>query len=115
MRMNEEYEVDSIEAISQKYGLVAENAPVVEIDVETVPLKLRPLIPFVKIFGVSDDTIREDIVRKSPQDLLLKLKDLMNELDDDLDNWLDALPEESGDKPDVFYAFVCARMVADFL
>jgi hypothetical protein len=96
-----------------KYGLMAENRPTIKLDPERVPVALRPLIPLAETFGISDDLIREDFLRKAPAEEVENMRRLVFQHDDMLDEWL-AGPEAAGPvfSPE-YLAFACLRMAAD--
>ena len=58
----------------RKYGLYAENRPLIKLVPERVPEPLRKLIPLAEKFGISDDLIREDFFAKTPKTELKQLK-----------------------------------------
>lgn len=97
----------------RKYGLYAENRPVVKLDPKRVPEQLRELIPLAEKFGISDDLIREDFFAKTPKSELTKLKRTLSKYDDFLDEWL-AGPEADGPSfSDEYIAFSAMRMGVD--
>ena len=97
----------------RKYGLYAENRPVIKLDPNRVPEQLRKLIPLAEKFGISDDLIREDFFAKTPNGELRKLKRTLAQYDDLLDEWL-AGPEADGPVfSDEYIAFSAMRMGVD--
>lgn len=108
------YELLSVEEMRKKYGLVAENRPTIRLHPENVPEPLRHLIPLAELWGVSDDLIRADMVRKAPRAAVDDLRRIIEEHDDVLDDWL-AGPEARGPKYSAEYtAFSAMRMAVDF-
>jgi hypothetical protein len=96
-----------------KYGLTAENRPVIRLDPAKVPERLRTLIPLAERFGVSDDLIRADIVAKTPAAELRAMRAAVEAHDDAFDDWL-AGPEADGPEFSAEYIAVsCLRMAAD--
>lgn len=99
----------------RKYGLYAENRPVIKLHPKRVPEALRALIPLAEKFGISDDLIRDDLFAKTPKRELSKLKKTLAEHDDLLDEWL-AGPEADGPEfSDEYVAFSAMRMGVDCL
>ena len=79
-----------------------------------MPEQLLHLIPLAELWGVSDDLIRDDMVRTAPRAAVDELKRIIKEHDDLLDDWL-AGPEAQGPTYSAEYtAFSAMRMAADF-
>ena len=94
----------------RKYGLYTENRPLIKLLPERVPEPLRKLIPLAEKFGISDDLIREDFFAKTPKRELTKLKMLLAENDDFLNEWL-AGPEAHGPEfSEEYIAFSAMRI-----
>lgn len=110
----DQYELISVGEMRRKYGLVSDNRQIIRLDQERVPSALRHLIPLAEFWGISDDTIRDDLVSKSPRAAIEDLKRIIAEHDDLLDLWL-AGPEAAGPifSPE-YTAFSAMRMAADF-
>jgi hypothetical protein len=51
--------------LQRRYGLDAENRPVIRLDPMRVPEPLRDLIPLAETWGIGDDIIRLDVAEKS--------------------------------------------------
>ncbi len=97
----------------KKYGLTAENRPVIKLDAASVPERLRHLIPLAERFGISDDLIRADFLEKTPAADLDELRRVVQEHDPLFDEWL-AGPTADGPTWSAEYiAFSCMRMAAD--
>jgi hypothetical protein len=110
----DKFELLSVEEMRKKYGLVAANRPVIHLNPENVPEALRHLIPYAELWGVSDDLVRDDMVRLAPREAIDELKRLVAQHDDLLDEWL-AGPEADGPEFSAEYtAFSAMRMAADF-
>jgi hypothetical protein len=108
------FELLSAEEMRRKYGLVAENRPPIRLNPENVPEPLRHLIPLAELWGVSDDLIRADMVRRAPRAAVDDLRRIIEEHDDLLDDWL-AGPEAKGPTYSAEYtAFSAMRMAIDF-
>ena len=113
MKKDERFEVLPAGEMRAKYGLTAENRPVIRLDPKKVPKALRHLIPLAEKFGIGDDLIRQDFFAKTPKSEIDELRRLMAQHDDLLDDWL-AGPEASVPKLSKEYiTFCCMRMGAD--
>ena len=108
-----DYEILPAGEMRRKYGLTAENRPLIKLDPANVPESLRHLIPLAERFGISDDLIRADYVRKAPGTDIEELRRIVQEHDDLFDEWL-AGPAAVGPEFSAEYlAFTCMRMAAD--
>lgn len=108
-----EFEVMPAGEMRRRYGLTAENRPVIRLDPTAVPPALRPIIPLAERFGVSDDLIRADIVAKTPATELAAMRVAVEAQADAFDDWLGG-PEADGPGFSAEYlAFSCLRMAAD--
>ena len=107
------FEVLPAGEMRRKYGLYAENRPLIKLDPRRVPEPLQKLIPLAEKFGISDDLIREDFFAKTPKRELTQLKRTLEEHDDLLDEWL-AGPEADGPEfSNEYVAFSAMRMGVD--
>jgi len=96
-----------------KYGLTAENRPVIILNPANVPPELRPLIPLAEQFGIGDDLIRADFVAKTPASELEAMRRAVFAQEDAFDERL-AGPEANGPEfSDEYVAFTNLRMAAD--
>jgi hypothetical protein len=112
-KTEDEYELMSVTEMRAKYGLTAANRPTVTLDAVKVPQGLRHLIPLAEHFGVSDDLIREDILKQTEPTVLLGLRSAVRQSQDLLEQWL-AGPDASLANPSAEYiAFTCLQMAAD--
>ncbi len=108
------FELATVEELRRKYGLSAANRPTLRLNPERVPEALRHLIAYAEFWGVADDLMRDDLVKKSSEDAIEDLKRVVAEHDDLLDEWL-AGPEAAGPTfSDEYRAFSAMRMAADF-
>jgi hypothetical protein len=107
------FEVASAKELREKYGLTAENRPIIQLDPSRVPAQFREWIPLAEQWGIGDDLIREDCVRKaSPAERseLLAFGDVYDAI---LADWL-AKPESCAASPSPEYiAFSCLGMAWD--
>jgi hypothetical protein len=108
-----EFEVLPAGEMRAKYGLTAENRPIIKLDPAKVPVALRHLIPLAEQFGIGDDLIRADVVAKTPAAEVQTMRQLVEAHADAFDEWL-AGPEVDGPKfSDEYIAFTCLRMASD--
>jgi hypothetical protein len=108
------YELLSVEEMREKYALTAENRPEIRLDPANIPPLLHRLIPYAELWGISDDLIRDDVVRRAPQEAIDELKRVIELYEDPLDEWL-AGPEAQGPAfTQEYLAFSAMRMAADF-
>jgi len=97
----------------RKYGLYAENRPIIKLHPRRVPEPLRILIPLAEKFGISDDLIREDFFAKTPKAELRELKRTISKFENLLEEWL-AGPEADNPRPSKEYvAFSAMCMGVD--
>ena len=84
------------------------------LDKRWVPAKLLSLLPYAEFWGVSDDRLREKLVRDAPAHVRENLKLVVTEFDDALDEWLAGRDEDSKCQSAEYVAFCAMRMGADF-
>ncbi len=109
-----DFELLSVAEMREKYDLTAENRPEIRLDPERVPLALRGLIPHAEVWGIKDDLVRDDFVRRAPEEAIEELKRIIELYEDPLDEWL-AGPEVDGPHhTEEYLAFSAMRMAADF-
>jgi hypothetical protein len=84
----------------------------VEFSPSDVPHELHPLIPYAKVFGVSDDGYRLDLLCRTPGSLKAHVKDVVLEFEDALETWL-AGPEANAPPSEAYVAFSTLLMAAD--
>ncbi len=107
------YEIGLDSELRNRHGLFAENRPVVHLDPKNVPEPLHAIIRYAELWGITDDLIREDVVRRAPKQAIDELRRVIEAYDDQLDEWL-AGPEASDPTPSKEYlAFSAMRMAAD--
>lgn len=111
---DQEYELLSVEEMRRRYGLVAENRPVIRLDSGNVPENLRHLVPYAEFWGVGDDLIRDDMLRRAPMEAIADLKRIIEAHEDLLDDWLAGPDAESSEPSAEYLAFSAMRMAADF-
>jgi hypothetical protein len=89
--------------LQKRYGLYAENRPVIQLDPALVPPDLRHLIPLAEKWGIGDDIIRCDLVDKSTSAEKRELHDALYEPFERITAWLESLPKgELSDEGEAF-------------
>lgn len=103
-----------MDKLLKEYGEFAKCSPLVEFDESDVPENLRNLIPYARFWGISDDLEREVLSEAADQSVKDRLKALIAENDDLLDDWLAGEEADSLAPSDAYVAFSAMRMCADF-
>lgn len=80
--------------MKQKYGLVAENRPRIEIDPSRVPAHLQDLIPMAEEWGVGDDIIRGDIEQKASEEKKNEFRNTLHGRTAQVTSWLDSFDND---------------------
>jgi hypothetical protein len=108
------FEVLTTAEVLRRYRAAGIAAQPVDFEVADVPVALRHLIPFARIWGEGDDVLREQMESAAPREELIQLKRAVSSVDDDLDAWLTS-PEAVGKAgPTAAYlAFANLLIVAD--
>jgi len=89
--------------------------PKMVLDKNKCPKELHPLLPYAEFWGISDDLMRENLVEAANKDICDNLKEVINEYDDLIDQWL-ASDEAYSESPSKEYiAFSAMRMAADYI
>lgn len=99
----------------QKHGYTIVNRPVIKLNLNEVPTKLRPLIPLAEYWGVNDDIIRYDLIKQSSIESLVELVETIGkpQIEDELDKWL-AGPEADREELSIAYiTFTAMRLAAE--
>jgi hypothetical protein len=107
------FEVLRIGELRRRYREMGIRAQPVDFDERDVPPSLKHLIPLARIWGISDDLLRDDLRRATDPAVLKELKALVYAADDDLDAWLTSPKELSRGPSGAYLAFTNLRMVAD--
>jgi uncharacterized protein YegJ (DUF2314 family) len=98
--------------LADRYGGFFRDKPKLQLSPAKVPPSLRPYIDWAAYWGVSDDYDREDLRKHAPREALEELQKLVDQIDDDLNEWL-AGPAAAEDPPtEEYVAFSAMRMVA---
>src|SRR5262245_32449561 len=109
---HQEFGVRPAGEMRAKYGLTAENRPVIRLDPRNVPEGLRCLIPLAEKFGIGDDLIREDFLAKTPTTELREMKKAVQEHEDLLEEWLTGPSSTAPELSDEYVALTCLLMSA---
>jgi hypothetical protein len=114
-KMNDDprFEVLPAGEMRKKYGLTAENRPIIKLDPAKVPQPLRHLIPMAERFGISDDLIREDLMAKTPAADVNELRRIVQENQELLEMWLTGPASNERPISAEYVAFTCMMMAAD--
>lgn len=108
-------EILTPDEIASAWGPQVVALPNVSFSSNDVPEGLHVLTPYAEIWGVSDDLVREGILKRTPKPLKENLKRVVELFDDQLDFWLSG-PEASSTNPsDAYVAFSAMRMAADYV
>src|ERR1043165_3245489 len=92
------------------YGPFYATSPLVPLRTTHVPESVRVLIPYARFWGLPDDLQREQLVDSARPDIIEDLKDAVDLLSAELDEWL-AGPEARSSQPSGEYvAFSAMRM-----
>lgn len=105
----------SREQMRMHYGSFFESSTKVELDRAKIPKQFWELIPYAEFWGIADDSAREQLLSDAPSEILQNLKQVVQEFDNALDEWL-AGPEADNPEPsDEYIAFCAMGMAADFI
>src|SRR5688572_16967812 len=75
------------------------------LETDDVPIHLRPLIPYARALGASDDSEWGHLIETLPTDLRRHLKILIATFNDQLDEWLAGPEADSTEWSDAYVAF----------
>jgi hypothetical protein len=103
--------IASAATLQRKYGLYAENRPVIRLDPERVPSHLRPLISLAEKWGIGDDIIRNDYIGKASDAEKQELHDAFYEPFEQVTAWLNSF--KAGPMTDEAEAFMYAQLALD--
>jgi hypothetical protein len=97
--------------LQRRYGLYAENRPVIHLDAQRVPPHLRHLIPLAEKWGIGDDIIRNDCIAKASDAEKRELHDGFYAPFEQITGWVDSFGKEP--MTDEVEAFMYAQMALD--
>jgi hypothetical protein len=111
MRRYPRSEIAPASELQRKYGLYAENRPVITLNPQQVPVHLRHLVPLAGKWGIGDDIIRNDYIDKASERERRELHDAFYEPFEQITAWLDTF--ESGALTEEAEAFMYAQTALD--
>ena len=82
--------IASAATLQRRYGLYADNRPVIHLDPEQVPSDLRPLISLAEKWGIGDDIIRNDYIGKASDSERRELHDAFYGPYEQVTTWLNS-------------------------
>jgi hypothetical protein len=97
--------------MQEKYGLVAENRPVIQLDSSKVPADLQDLIPHAEKWGIGDDIIRGDFQAKATDSDKQALQAALKGRNARITAWLDE--QGTGEMSEEAAAFMYMQMGLD--
>jgi hypothetical protein len=74
-RARARYGIAPASELQKRFGLYAENRPIIQLDPALVPPDLHHLIPLAEKWGIGDDIIRNDFIDKSSRAEMRELHD----------------------------------------
>lgn len=86
-----------------------------DVNYSSVPEELKPLIPYVDVWGVVDDVERERVIEATSPDIRENLKWVIRNFDNELDTWLSGPEAVSSTPSDAYVSFSAFRMAVDFI
>jgi len=110
-----ESKVLSPQQLLKRYGSFFEKSPGVKIDSSRVPQDLLPLVAYAMFWGITDDLVRENLVREAPEDIKANLKKVVAQFDDALDAWLAGDEAENPRPSSEYLAYPAMGMASDFV
>ncbi len=106
---------DEYESIRAKYPQFVDSVQRLSLDRANVPEALDAYIPYAELWGVSDDLEREELVNRAPEEAKADVARVIEDIDDDLDEWLAGPEAESAEPTQEYVAFSAMRMAVDFM
>jgi hypothetical protein len=103
--------IASAAELQRKYGLYAENRPVIRLDPEQVPSHLLHLVPLAEKWGIGDDIIRNDYIAKATEAEKRELHDAFYEPFEEVTEWLSGFGQ--GSLSEEAEAFMHTQMALD--
>ena len=102
----------NVSRLEDRYGGFFRGRPKLQLSPGKVPLDLRPYIDWAAYWGVSDDIDREVLLKDAPEEALKDLRNVVDQIHDDLNEWL-AGPAANAEPPSAEYiAFSAMRLAA---
>ena len=112
MSEHPDWEILPAGEMQKKYGLYAENKPIVKLNPEKVPASLRHLIPLAEKWGITDSIMRLDFRKKSSEADREELRREATANEDDLEKWLCG-PASYDRSPSLEYVTFSAMLMAN--
>jgi hypothetical protein len=104
-------EIAPASVLQQKYGLYAENRPIIHLNPDRVPSHLRDLIPLAEKWGIGDDIIRMDVEERATDSERRVLVDALKNRYEQINAWLDSA--DAADMTDEMAAFMYLAEAAE--
>ena len=98
-----EFDIGPAHELQRKYGLYAENRPVIRVEIADVPPALRDLIPFVERWAIPCDITRHDYFDKQPEADLREFARVVGRREKAVNAWLDTI---QGKRPEASSQFM---------
>lgn len=86
-----------------------------EFDINDVPEKLKPLLPYAMFWGDTDDSYQTELLKKVPDDILKNLRYVVSQFIDELDEWLAGPAASSQNPSDAYCAYSAMRIASDYV
>ena len=103
------------EAMRAKYREFVDSVERQTLDSGNVPEALHQYIPYAEVWGVADDLEREELVNRAPEEAKADVRRVIEEIDDELDEWLVGPEAEAANPSQEYVAFSAMRMAVDFM
>lgn len=93
MRIDDHHEFDIGPAseLQKKYGWYAENRPLIRVDANDVPPRLRELIPYVERWAIPCDITRHDYFASQPDEDVRDFAKTVGRRQVEINDWLDSI------------------------
>ncbi len=95
-----------------RYGSFHSRGNNVQLDPESVPSSVLPLLNYAKFWGIADDRAHHDLLSNAPPDIRQNLKDVVAWFNDDLDKWLSGREADVSHPSEEYIAYSAMRMAA---
>ncbi len=105
----------TVKEMRSLYGPFYEMSGKVRLYESNVPYGLSSLLHYAEFWGVTDDIVRERLVQSAPKKVLDNLKVVIQQSDDELDEWLAGEESHSQSPSNEYVTFSAMRMASDFI
>ncbi|MCA0455094.1 MAG: hypothetical protein LCI00_14060 [Chloroflexi bacterium] len=99
--------------LKEAFGLTAENRPTINLNPENIPDRLRMLIPYAEVWGITDDLIRADVIDKASPEALQDLILTIGKYQDAVNEWLAGSEAYQDKQIQEYYVFSALLMAFD--